>query len=167
MKDTMHKTNSFKKNNLRVGTVPPLSCAGVSRPRSVSTLFFLVLSLFTFNINSPIFAGNPGSPSFGIASWYSISCCKYNLEPSTCKTASGRSLYDLEREKVLFAASWDYAFGTRLKVTNVENGKSVVVAILDRGPNKKLGRSLDLSKLAFSKIADLKKGLITIKTEVL
>lgn len=39
MKDTMHKTNSFKKNNLRVGTVPPLSCAGVSRPRSVSTLF--------------------------------------------------------------------------------------------------------------------------------
>ena len=154
MKDTMHKTNSFKKNNLRVGTVPPLSCAGVSRPRSVLTLFFFMLLC------------QPAYASSNLASWYSTECCNYNPD-KTCPTASGRSLYDLERKEVLFAASWDYSFGTRLKVTNVENGKSVIVAILDRGPNKKLNRSLDLGKLAFSKIADLKKGLITIKTEVL
>lgn len=62
---------------------------------------------------------------------------------------------------------WDVKFGTRYRVTNVANGKSVVVVVLDRGPNRRLGRVIDLSKSAFQKIADKKAGLIRVRIEVL
>lgn len=60
-----------------------------------------------------------------------------------------------------------YAFGTKLKVTNLENGKSVVVIINDTGSFGKLGRKLDLSEKAFEDIAELKKGLVKVKIEKL
>lgn len=61
----------------------------------------------------------------------------------------------------------EFAFGTRLKVTNLENGKSTVVIINDTGSFGKLGRKLDLSERAFKDIAELKKGVIKVKIEVL
>ena len=102
----------------------------------------------------------------GRASWYSTECCRYNKDPQ-CPTASGRSLYELLRADVRFAASWDYDFGTRIRVTNTENGKSTIVTILDRGPAKRLGRIIDLSKKAFSEIANTRQGVINVKLEVL
>lgn len=97
------------------------------------------------------------------ASFYGVEACKVNRDPR-CPTAEGSSLYDLERDDVLFAADWIHHFEERLKVTNVANGKSVEVVILDRGPNRRLvGRNLDLSKLAYSRIADLKTGVITVE----
>lgn len=59
--------------------------------------------------------------------------------------------------------------GTKLKVTNVANGKSVVVKCNDRGSfhKAKYGhRALDLSKGAFSKIANTKTGVIKVKYEI-
>ena len=50
-------------------------------------------------------------------------------------------------------------FGTKVKVTNKSNGKSVVVRVNDRGPYIK-GRTFDLSRGAFSKIAPLSQGII-------
>lgn len=47
----------------------------------------------------------------------------------------------------LTAAHKTLPFGTEVKVTNVKNGKSVVVRINDRGPFTK-GRTIDLSKAA-------------------
>lgn len=58
-----------------------------------------------------------------------------------------------------------YAFGTKLKVTNLENGKSTVVIINDTGSFGKLGRKLDLSERAFKDIAELKKGIVKVKIE--
>jgi len=66
------------------------------------------------------------------------------------------------------AASWDYSFGTKLKVTCVRTGRSTIVEVMDRGPSKKLykkGRVLDLSKSAFAEIAPLKWGIIEVRIE--
>lgn len=100
----------------------------------------------------------------GIAIYYSTETCKFNKDPK-CPTSSGRSLYALEKEGVLFAASYRYALGQRVAVINQENGKRVIVTILDRGPNKRLGRVIDLGRAAFEKIGDTKKGLIPVTVE--
>lgn len=54
-----------------------------------------------------------------------------------------------------------YPFGTRLKVTNSSNGKSVTVTVTDRGPFV-AGRSLDLSYGAFAKIASPSQGVAQV-----
>lgn len=79
--------------------------------------------------------------------------------------ADGTSLYTAEAQGVIYAAIWNVPFGTSLKVTNLSNNKSVVVVVKDRGPAKRLNRSIDLSKAAFAQIADLKSGLIKVKIE--
>lgn len=55
-----------------------------------------------------------------------------------------------------------FPLGTRLKVTNPENDKSIIVTVNDRGGFGKYGRILDLSKGAFAKIASVSKGIITV-----
>lgn len=77
------------------------------------------------------------------------------------KTANG----EIFNENSLTAAHKTLPFGTRVKVTNLDNGKSVVVRINNRGPYSK-GRVIDLSKAAFSKIASISKGVTRVKLEV-
>ena len=67
--------------------------------------------------------------------------------------------------EALTCASWDYPFNTRLKVTNIASGKSVIVRVNDRGPNKRLGRAVDLTKKAFTSIADTDEGLALVTVE--
>ena len=64
----------------------------------------------------------------------------------------------------LFAASTTIPRGGFAKVTNLANGKSVVVEINDYGPQGK-GRIIDLDKVAFAKIASLGAGVIGVKVE--
>lgn len=64
----------------------------------------------------------------------------------------------------LSAASPWLPMGSYAKVTNRENGKSVIVKINDRGPSGK-GRIIDLDKVAFAKIANLGEGVIEVKVE--
>lgn len=64
----------------------------------------------------------------------------------------------------LYAASTTLPRGSFAKVTNTENGKSVVVQINDYGPQGK-GRIIDLDKVAFEKIASLGAGVIGVKVE--
>lgn len=64
----------------------------------------------------------------------------------------------------LYAASPWLPIGSFAKVTNVANGKSVMVEINDRGPFGK-NRIMDLDKEAFQKIAALGAGVISIKVE--
>ncbi|WP_051367737.1 septal ring lytic transglycosylase RlpA family protein [Hamadaea tsunoensis] len=66
----------------------------------------------------------------------------------------------------LTAASKTLAFDTRVRVTSLDTGKSVVVRINDRGPYVS-GRCLDLSRAAFDAIDDLGKGEVTVKYEIL
>lgn len=71
---------------------------------------------------------------------------------------------EIYNENKLTAASNIYPIGTKLKITNIENNKSVIVKINDKGSFRKV--TLDLSKKAFSKIADLRKGVVEIKIKV-
>ena len=79
------------------------------------------------------------------------------------KTASGEK-FDNERYT---AAHRKFPFGTMLKVTNISNGKSVVVVVNDRGPFTK-GREIDLSRKAYKTIAVNKNsGLMKVKIELI
>lgn len=64
----------------------------------------------------------------------------------------------------LFAANPWLPLGSYVKVTNKENGKSVIVQINDRGPFGK-NRIIDLDKVAFQKIASIGAGVIDVKME--
>ena len=74
-------------------------------------------------------------------------------------TASGEKF---DKNKMTCASN-HYKMGTLLEVTNVLNGKSVVVKVNDTGGFK--GKKIDLSESAFKKIADLKQGVIRVRVE--
>lgn len=79
------------------------------------------------------------------------------------RTASGKK-YDKNKYT---AAHKKLPFGTKVKITNEANGKSVVVEIIDRGPFVR-AREIDLSKRAFLDIANNKSnGSILVTIEVL
>lgn len=68
--------------------------------------------------------------------------------------------------EALTAAHKTWAFNTRVRVTNPNNGKSVIVRINDRGPYVD-GRCIDLSRAAFRAIASLDLGHVSVTYEVL
>ena len=72
-------------------------------------------------------------------------------------------------KKGMFAASPDFPKGSKLRVVNLENGKSVDVEVNDFGPDKRLhpDRPVDLSKEAFKKIAPLSQGMVKVRVEPL
>lgn len=78
------------------------------------------------------------------------------------KTASG----EIYLHELNTAAHRTLPFGSSVKVTNIGNGKSVVVKINDRGPFVK-GRIIDLSKSTFSSIGNTSAGLIDVTIEVI
>ena len=78
------------------------------------------------------------------------------------KTASGE-LYD---KNALTAAHKTLAFGTQVKVTNLDNGKSVTVVVNDRGPYTK-DRIIDLSRAAAEQIDMIKLGIVPVRMEIL
>lgn len=78
------------------------------------------------------------------------------------KTASGEIFSNSD----FTAAHRTLAFGTMVKVTNLRNGKSVIVEINDRGPFHS-SRAIDLTKAAFDEIGDLDRGTMPVEYEVL
>lgn len=88
----------------------------------------------------------------GIASWYG--------DELRGKAMANGKPFDPDK---LTCAHWGYSFGTKLRVSY--SGKSVVVTVTDRGPNRRLGRAIDLSQEAFRQLADIKKGLIEVTIE--
>lgn len=95
-----------------------------------------------------------GYTQTGIASYYAD---KHQNQ----KTANG----EMYQHKLKTAAHRSLPFGANVKVVNIENNKSIVVKINDRGPFRK-GRIIDLSKSAFMEINDTKAGLMQVKIEV-
>jgi rare lipoprotein A len=66
----------------------------------------------------------------------------------------------------LTAAHRTLPFGTRVRVTNTANGRSVVVRIADRGPFIR-GRAIDLSHSAAQAVGMTEAGLAKVRLEVL
>ena len=77
------------------------------------------------------------------------------------RTASGER-FDMYKYT---AAHRTLPFGTRVKVTNTSNGKSVVVRINDRGPFKR-GRIIDISYIAARAIGIVGKGSGRVRIEL-
>ncbi len=118
------------------------------------TLVFLVFFLLAF-LTAPgaKAAAQKPAPLKGTASWYS------HKSPGIKKyTASGERFDDSKHT----CASWHFKFGTKVKVTNLRNGKYTVCRINDRGPSKKLRRLIDLTPPVFRQISDLRQGLIRV-----
>ncbi|BAZ14497.1 rare lipoprotein A [Calothrix sp. NIES-4071] len=91
----------------------------------------------------------------GIASFY-------GYDGSGNRTASGQRF----NPEHMTAAHRSLPFGTRVRVTNTRNGRSVIVRINDRGPFIR-GRVIDLSYGAARIIGMIGKGLAPVKIEVL
>ena len=116
----------------------------------------LIAAVFLVGFINPL----QGQPLQGLASWYSES------DPGILKNTANMEIFD---DQQLTCAMWDIPFNTLIRVTNLSNGKSVVVRVNDRGPARRLvsqGRIIDLSKAAFAEIADLDKGLIEIELAI-
>jgi rare lipoprotein A len=97
----------------------------------------------------------------GKASWYS------KESPGINEFTANNEHFD---DTDLTCAMWGVPFNQQIKVTNKANGKSVVVRVNDRGPHYRFvqkGRIIDLTKEAFSRIAQPKSGLIDIELEFL
>ena len=105
----------------------------------------------------PIATPAPARPALqtGKASWYGEA-------HHGRKTASGER-YDMNE---LTAAHRSLPLGTRVRVTNVENDRSVVVRINDRGPFVR-GRVIDLSRAAARELGHLGAGVFSVRIEVL
>ena len=95
-----------------------------------------------------------GGPEEGVASYYADA-----LDGNP--TASGEP-YDKDG---LTAAHRALPFGTRVRVTNLDNGKSVVVRINDRGPHAKQ-RIIDVSGAAARELGLLDSGTAKVRIEV-
>ena len=117
-------------------------------------LFFIGFCILFFSFPSLSYAKNiykEGKASF------------YTVKSSSSITANGEKF----NENAFTCAIWNIPFNTFLKVTNIKNGKFVIVKVNDRGPHKRLKRAIDLTPLAFKSIADLKQGLIDVTIEIL
>lgn len=109
----------------------------------------------------PLAGARPVSPrpdsaqvETGIASYYSN---KFHGR----QTANGE-IFDMHQ---MTAAHPRLAFGTRVKVTHVENNRSVTVRINDRGPFVK-GRVIDLSLAAAEELQMVQAGIAQVKLEL-
>lgn len=98
-------------------------------------------------------AGHP--LGLGKASYYAH---KYNGR----QTASGET-YDMY---AMTAAHRDLPFGTPIRVTNLQNGRSVVVRVNDRGPFKP-GRIVDVSLAAAEQLGLILNGTADVQVDVL
>jgi peptidoglycan lytic transglycosylase len=106
-----------------------------------------------------VWAGHVTAPTFGrsevgLASWY-------GAFHQGQLTASGEP-FDMDR---LTAAHRTLPLGTRLRVTNLENGRVVRVRVNDRGPYVS-GRILDLSREAARRLDMMDRGVVPVRLEV-
>lgn len=79
------------------------------------------------------------------------------------KTASGEIF---NKNTFTCASTKLYKLGTKLLVTNIKNGKSVIVRVTDRGNFAKYGRTLDLAEAAFRKLSSTKVGVINCTIQI-
>jgi hypothetical protein len=106
---------------------------------------------------------NPAWAETGKASYFT------NIETGGRNCADGK-YHNLNAELVV--ASWRYPIGSYINVSN-NRGVSVICKCVDRGPGRKDGTSrfykgkriIDLSAMAFRKLAPLSAGVITVSVE--
>jgi rare lipoprotein A len=134
------------------------------RKRTVSALAVLGVALALEPTGSGLAAAppRPGSHSGAkgrihetYASWYGSAFARR-------RTASG----ELYNPDALTAAHPTLPLGSRVRVTHLGNGRSVILRITDRGPYMK-GRGIDLSRAAASRLRMVAQGVARVRVEQL
>lgn len=97
----------------------------------------------------------PKSGETGLASWYG--------HPYDGRQAANGEIYDME---TLVAAHRTLPFGTWVRVVNLDNGKTVEVRIIDRGPFVG-GRIIDLSHAAAQKVDLIGPGVARVRLDII
>jgi rare lipoprotein A len=98
----------------------------------------------------------PGAVQRGMATFY-------GKEQHGGPTASGER-FNMHK---MTAAHRTLPFGTRVRVTNTRNGRSVEVRINDRGPYAGRGRIIDVSEAAARRLDMIEAGVVPVTVEVL
>jgi len=134
----------------------PVISQSIFRSQTVQvSIFIFLLAVLLSAAGRPIFADD----SF--------------LVPDPCREeiSAGRASWYVHPRyrQELMAASTVFPRGTKVKVTNLKNNKSVVVTIKDYGPDpiRHPDRVIDLNKVAFAKIASTRTGIINVTVEPL
>lgn len=127
-----------------------------SLPRILSRLQTLaLLGALALLGGCSTFGGGSGSSETGKASYYGD---RHHGQ----RTASGER-FD---QNALTAAHRTLPFGTRVRVTNLNNERSVVLRINDRGPFVR-GRVIDVSRTAAVRLDMLRAGVVPVRVEAL
>jgi len=135
--DALQATNRLRR---LMGNAPPLrEIAGRPPVRAVAQVSF---GRIRFKIS-------------GIASWYGPGF-------HGNRSASGERY----NQNAMTAAHRSLPFGTKVQVTNLNNGRSVIVRINDRGPYVR-GRVIDLSAAAARVLGVMQSGVAPVRLEVL
>ena len=138
--DALQVTNRLRR---LLGNAPPLNAiAGLPQPQIVKQAKQLVAQAVKVG-------------SHGMASWYGPGF-------------DGRRSANGERynQNGLTAAHRSLPFGTKVRVTNVQTGRSVIVRITDRGPHVR-GRIIDLSAAAARVVGVMQSGVAPVQLEIL
>lgn len=98
----------------------------------------------------------------GLASWYDRSACANRIYGVDCKTADG-TIFDETANTI--ACAKRFRLGTHFRLYYLD--RSVDVVCNDRGNFESMGRTFDLSPAAFGSLADLDRGVIKVRYEVL
>jgi rare lipoprotein A len=139
----MNMTRNLKSVALAIAGVILLpSCASTGNAKSKNTTAADTLAV--------------KSVEHGKASWYSVRTNRGT------KTASGQRLCN----NGATAAHKTLPMGTKVRVTNQNNGKSEIVTINDRGPYIR-GRIIDLTIGSAERLGFRAKGVVPVKVEVL
>lgn len=129
----------------------------IKRTKSTS---LLILTLFALIACSQAPKTNSSKSRLATTSYETGKASYYADKYQGRQTASGERF----KQSALTAAHKTLAFGTRVRVINPRNGRSVIVRINDRGPFVK-GRIIDLSKSAFKLIEDQRFGVVNVIVE--
>ena len=140
---TMHLTRNLKSLALAIAGVSLIlpSCASSGKANSQSLT----------QADPPV-----QSVQRGKASWYSVGT------NSGTRTASGQRLSN----EAATAAHKTLPLGTKVRVTNENNGKSEIVTIIDRGPYV-VGRIIDLTIGCAERLGFRQNGVAPVRVEVL
>jgi rare lipoprotein A len=144
--------NGWKSSGVALAMAVLLSaCASTEGPTTAGEPAAPASIARTAPSAAPAPAAKPAFQETGLASWYGR---PYHGR----QTASGE-IYNMNQ---LTAAHRTLPFGTRVTVTNLENGKSVDLTINDRGPFIK-GRVIDVSRQGARILGFERRGIVRVR----
>ena len=120
--------------------------------KTLKTLVLAALSFGSSLAQTPA-KPTPGAETTGVCSYYAR---RYDGHV----TASGKKF----NSNSMTAAHRTFPMGTKLKLTNLANGKSVVVTVTDRGPFVK-DRAISVTRRAAQKLGFIKQGVAKVRIE--